>query len=240
MSYNSKRKGEEIEALLDKVADMEAPDAAMSDTSENSVQNKVVKEYIDLHPQYVEVEDATAPDNAHSPVRMRLRFIDGYIYLDSDELISGKIELARLGRSSSRHKDPTTGKKRRILKHGWRIYRRYTKKTDNSSHILEEITLGTPTHIRGHFFRYPILLAYDGDQHECTPMELMGCFGIALEVHARVRSGHHLEILDAGHEGSASQKYAFVINGVYLPFELTATSTSELEDIIYSGSPLSI
>lgn len=52
MSYKSKYKSSEIENLLDKVAsgtddDGNVLDSEMSDTSENAVQNKVIKAYID-------------------------------------------------------------------------------------------------------------------------------------------------------------------------------------------------
>lgn len=37
-------------------------DTEMSDTSENAVQNKVIKEYVDLHPQYEIIEETEVPD----------------------------------------------------------------------------------------------------------------------------------------------------------------------------------
>lgn len=37
-------------------------DSEMSDTSENVVQNKVIKEYVDLHPQYEIIEETEVPD----------------------------------------------------------------------------------------------------------------------------------------------------------------------------------
>lgn len=37
-------------------------DSEMSDTSENVVQNKVIKEYVDLHPQYEVIEETEVPD----------------------------------------------------------------------------------------------------------------------------------------------------------------------------------
>lgn len=37
-------------------------DSEMSDTSENAVQNKVIKEYVDLHPQYEVIEEVEVPD----------------------------------------------------------------------------------------------------------------------------------------------------------------------------------
>lgn len=39
-----------------------AIDDTMSDTSENAVQNKVIKEYVDLHPQYEVIEETEVPD----------------------------------------------------------------------------------------------------------------------------------------------------------------------------------
>lgn len=51
MSYNSKYTGQEVEQLLDQVAggggSSVTVDAAISATSTNPVQNKVIKEYID-------------------------------------------------------------------------------------------------------------------------------------------------------------------------------------------------
>lgn len=236
MSYNSKYKGKQVEELLDKVAN---PDTQMQDGSGGLVPNGVIKEYIDQHPQYVEVEDATAPDNAHSPVRMRLRFINGAIYLDSSDLVSGKIELARLGKSSSRHKNLLTGEKRRITKHGWRIYNWETKRTDNSSHLLKGIRLGTPNLIKGRFYRYSIQMEnQDTDDNQMTPQELMGCFGIAESDYARVKNGHKSVEIDERNPSTAAQKYALVINGVYLPFELTAAYAEG--GVRYGGSPLSI
>lgn len=44
MSYNSKYTGQEVEQLLDQVADI---DSEMSNTSTNAVQNKVIKAYVD-------------------------------------------------------------------------------------------------------------------------------------------------------------------------------------------------
>lgn len=38
-------------------------DTEMSDTSENAVQNKVIKAYADKHPQYEVIEEVEAPDN---------------------------------------------------------------------------------------------------------------------------------------------------------------------------------
>lgn len=37
-------------------------DSEMSDSSENAVQNKIIKEYIDLHPKYDIISEITAPD----------------------------------------------------------------------------------------------------------------------------------------------------------------------------------
>ena len=37
-------------------------DTEMSDTSENAVQNKVIKEYVDKHPQYEIIEETEVPD----------------------------------------------------------------------------------------------------------------------------------------------------------------------------------
>ena len=37
-------------------------DTAMSDKSENTVQNKVIKAYVDLHPQYEVIEEVEVPD----------------------------------------------------------------------------------------------------------------------------------------------------------------------------------
>jgi hypothetical protein len=37
-------------------------DSEMSDTSTNPVQNKVIKEYVDLHPQYEVIEEVEVPD----------------------------------------------------------------------------------------------------------------------------------------------------------------------------------
>ena len=37
-------------------------DTEMSDTSENAVQNKVIKEYVDLHPRYETIEEVTPPE----------------------------------------------------------------------------------------------------------------------------------------------------------------------------------
>ena len=37
-------------------------DSAMSDTSENAVQNKVIKEYVDLHPRYETIEEIVPPE----------------------------------------------------------------------------------------------------------------------------------------------------------------------------------
>jgi hypothetical protein len=37
-------------------------DTEMSDTSENAVQNKVIKDYVDLHPQYEIIEETEVPD----------------------------------------------------------------------------------------------------------------------------------------------------------------------------------
>lgn len=49
MGYNLKYKGTEIDALLDKINNMASGevDTSMSDTSENAVQNKVIKAYVD-------------------------------------------------------------------------------------------------------------------------------------------------------------------------------------------------
>lgn len=49
MGYNLKYKGTEIDALFDKINNMASGevDTSMSDTSENPVQNKVVKDYVD-------------------------------------------------------------------------------------------------------------------------------------------------------------------------------------------------
>ena len=38
-------------------------DTEMSDTSENAVQNKVIKEYVDLHPRYETIEEIVPPEN---------------------------------------------------------------------------------------------------------------------------------------------------------------------------------
>lgn len=42
-------------------------DTEMSDTSENAVQNKVIKEYVDLHPQYEVIEEVEVPDLPDNP-----------------------------------------------------------------------------------------------------------------------------------------------------------------------------
>ena len=42
-------------------------DTEMSDTSENAVQNKVIKEYVDKHPQYEVIEEVEVPDLPDNP-----------------------------------------------------------------------------------------------------------------------------------------------------------------------------
>ena len=42
-------------------------DTEMSDTSENAVQNKVIKEYVDRHPQYEVIEEIEVPDLPENP-----------------------------------------------------------------------------------------------------------------------------------------------------------------------------
>ena len=42
-------------------------DNAMSDKSENTVQNKVIKAYVDLHPQYEVIEEVEVPDLPQGP-----------------------------------------------------------------------------------------------------------------------------------------------------------------------------
>lgn len=42
-------------------------DSEMSDDSENAVQNKVIKEYVDKHPQYEVIEEVEAPDLPDNP-----------------------------------------------------------------------------------------------------------------------------------------------------------------------------
>lgn len=42
-------------------------DSEMSDTSTNPVQNKVIKEYVDMHPQYEVIEEIEVPDLPQDP-----------------------------------------------------------------------------------------------------------------------------------------------------------------------------
>ena len=58
-------------------------DEAMSDTSENAVQNRVIKEYVDLHPQYEKIEQVDAPDYEAGFNEKKLQQ-----YLDDNEYVT--------------------------------------------------------------------------------------------------------------------------------------------------------
>ena len=65
-------------------------DTEMSDTSENAVQNKVIKEYVDLHPQYEIIGEAEAPEYSIGIDEEQLQK-----YLDDHEYVTEK-DIAEL------------------------------------------------------------------------------------------------------------------------------------------------
>lgn len=65
-------------------------DTEMSDTSENAVQNKVIKAYVDLHPQYIPIEDAEVPDVFNDYATREWVEQQGYTTPDSFKTINGE------------------------------------------------------------------------------------------------------------------------------------------------------
>ena len=236
MSYNSKYKGAEAEALLDKVA---LPDMEMTDDSANLVTTGVIKEYVDLHPQYEEVEDVLAPESDITPKRARMRFIRKNIYVDCSESFgeSKEVQLARLGRHYSQHRPADGSDKYNIVKHGWRIYNYRTTMKGDRDRKLYAIYLEYEGKAHG-YYRYRLMLEI-GDKEiiDATPQNILGCFGIAGEQNASLRHGHKLALIPA-YNYYASQTYAIVIDGAYLPFRLTAHWSKK--NVCYGGTPLSI
>ena len=61
-------------------------DKAMSDTSENGVQNKVIKAYVDLHPQYEALDEVDAPGDIDDSI-----IVDDFISLESTNPVQNKV-----------------------------------------------------------------------------------------------------------------------------------------------------
>ena len=228
-----------MEELLDKVA---APDIEMSDDSDNLVSNKVIKEYVDLHPRYEEVEDIVAPKSNVTPKLARMRFIDKKIYVDCSESLgeSKTVSLARLGRHFSWHKPKDGSRTFKVKKHGWRIYNPDTCQNGTRDSYLISLRLDFKTKARG-YYRYQLMLETDEDGLiPATPINLMGCFGHADDTFAKLKHGHQWETIPSEDDFYASQTYAIVIDGAYLPFRLTAHWENDEGKVCYGGTPLSL
>ena len=240
MDYNSNYEGAQVEELLDKVA---APDIEMSDDSDNLVSNKVIKEYVDLHPRYEDVEDVVAPKSNITPKLARMRFIDKKIYVDCSESLgeSKTVSLARLGRHFSWHKPKDGSETFKVEKHGWRIYNRYTVNPNSrGGSFLISLQLDFKTKARG-YYRYQLMLetAEEGLM-QATPQAIMGCFGVAGNKYACLKHGHKLAEIPSEKDNYASQTYAIVIDSAYLPFRLTAHWENDEGKVCYGGTPLSL
>lgn len=189
------------------------------------------KAYSDLHPQYVEVDADEAPQvgASNAALRMRLRVLDGLMYLDSThDLSSADIRLGRLGRRSKKW---TTRNGNELSKktNGWRIVEPITANAIHNTvreHLFDSIVLklsqkDVDRKTRARYpYRYDVRLCTDGGTSQLTAKYLTGCFGyIDGNGYWVVKKGHSRIIMDSvGY--SASQCYAIVVNGIFLPFRV--------------------
>lgn len=208
-------------------------DMTMSDTSENAVANRIIKAYADLSPKYKVVGEVVEPETpggdpgeggttpSASAPRMKLRHIDGILYVESDiDLADAKIQLGRLGRSYSRGKglDGYHGRKK---KNGWRIYNPTTKKADNYNSDTRLTGMRLVHRPRLDFpdeYRYAIEFVTDNLETTDAKYALASSFGTISTDEWHMSTSHGTKTIGIG--SSASQTFAVVINGLYLPFRL--------------------
>ena len=219
-----------------------AIDTEMSDTSENAVANRIIKAYADLSPKYKVVGEVVEPETpggdpgeggttpSASAPRMKLRHIDGILYVESDiDLADAKIQLGRLGRSYSRVKglDGYHGRKKN---NGWRIYNPTTKKADNYNSDTRLTGMRLVHRPRLDFpdeYRYAIEFVTDNFETTDAKYALASSFGTISTDEWHMSTSHGTKTIGIG--SSASQTFAVVINRTFLPFRLFMQAVEEGE-----------
>lgn len=229
-------------------------DSEMSDTSDNPVANRIIKAYADLHPRYAVVDDIDAPvlpdgevpesgtpatPSTFSAVKMRLRAINGVLFIDSDaDISSAKIQLGRLGRSySARYFGEP------VKKNGWRIYDHETVAKGTRDFTLQYISLSAVEwSVTGYPYRYKVLFNTDEGSSYAAAWSLTSCFGSITSDSVRIRSGHNvMEVISYALVNrciQASQVFAIVVDGDYLPFRVTISNEKNEEGFRYGITPL--
>lgn len=218
-------------------------DTEMSDTSDNAVANRIIKAYADLSPKYKVVGEVTDPeipeDNnpegssggaiISATPRMKLRHIAGRLYVHSNsDLVEATIQLGRLGRSYSGKKDLPFGKRSKIKKNGWRIYNHETKKDENNrsdTRLIGMRLIHSPRLDYPGEYRYVIEFVTDNFETMDAAYALASSFGSISTDVWHMSTSHGTKIIGDG--SSASQTFAVVINGTYLPFRLFMLAISD-------------
>ena len=217
-------------------------DTEMSDTSDNPVSNRIIKAYADLSPKYKVVGEVVEPETpggdpgeggttpSASAPRMKLRHIDGILYVESDiELADAQIQLGRLGRSFSRVKGHD-GEHYKKKKNGWRIYNPTTKKDDNYNsdtrltgmRLIHRPRLDYPDE-----YRYAVEFVTDDFDTTEADYALASSFGSISTDEWHMSTSHGRKLIGMG--ASASQTFAVVINRTFLPFRLFMQAVQEGE-----------
>lgn len=204
-----------------------------------TVDRVVARDGVYMHPRYElakdeETEDASIGD-ATSAIRMRLRVLNGRMYLDSTHnLDNADVRLGRVGRSTKRYLDKQTGKIISKKTNGWRITGPLSEKiikVPRADYFLglslrRNLNPTDPATHKRYSFRYQVWLHSENHDAILTSYGLTSCFGYIDDSGSWVvRNGHSTAILLPG--SSAKQTYAVVINGFFLPFITTQSSDSE-------------
>lgn len=235
-------------------------DTEMSETSDNAVANRIIKAYADLSPKYKVVEEVLAPKlpdgntpgkggegtgsgSSATSANMRLRYIDGVLYVYSDiDLDGAKVQLGRLGRSYSGKKS----RENRRKKHGWRIYNPGSKKDRNfqSDTRLEELRLNlVGNEPLGYRYGVEFVTLAGSDSGDENAKRLASCFGNITEINCSLTTSRGkctVYTYDESEDfAQASQIFAIVINGHFLPFRLIVTNNTISDNgLEYTLTPL--
>ena len=226
-------------------------DQEISESSGNPVANRVVKQYVDLHPRYRilgEVPEVNSPElpggsenssTIRSTVYTRVRCIDGILCIFSkSDLSQADIQLGRLGRSYSRVRDAQLEPSESRKKNGWRIYK---YNTDNRSTALKNVSLEQEIEKYDGMFKYEVVfISRDGFRSSAAAYALCYCFGERTEDGGfKIKNGHSTVVVKPYAVDElvvqASQTFAVVINGVFYPFRMTVTNSGVSTDELFFG-----
>lgn len=213
-------------------------DSFMSDTSQNPVENRIVKSYIDTENQkqsyftvLSESEDVDIPGGAGggsttggSPVgAVRLRVVNNVLYVESKADLSGAtVKFARALKKQRNRYD----QERIVKSHAWRIFNGYDTSSGRipiapitGDFSLERHPYGEQEewYDAAYPYRYRVLVSLaDEGMGYMDATTLLEAFSHFINGYYNIHTGH-------GGKMHAKVKMAVIINGVFLPFRLTLT-----------------